>query len=1078
MASTTYYNDIQKLYVAYFNRPADVPGLLYWEGVVEAKNGSTADVAKAFAASAEYKSVYGSLDAYHVVGAVYQNLFGHSADVAGLNFWAQGLIAGNFTVDQAVTAIAAGAQGTDLSAYNNKVAAAVAFTGQLDTTDEILFYSGATANAAAKGFISSITTDASLATAIIPANLNASVAVVVAAGTPIPPVTTFTLTTGADGGAAFTGGAGNDVFDGGKADSLSSFDAIDGGAGSNTLTANLTGTSVAAGVTIVNVQKIAINSTGAGFTANTTGYTGLTNLTLADATAGAVSVTAAATTAVNATATTTNVDAVKEVFKATIAGVAVGADTIAFDGTTVTLADADTAIQAAVKVAAATYTNWVGVANGDGTVTFTAKVAGAVTDITTAAFVVADVGGAGAPTVTAAAPTTQGVTAAGVAGAITVVGGGVSANLSTGTTALDTITVGGTATANAFTSVTTKGGSTVNITDRATTQGLTAVSLNGNSGAATLTGDAINSVSIASTNQSTTINAAAGTRALTVNLDTVTGGSITDATATSVAVKAAGSTSSGVTLSAAAAKSISIDSTATVTLANVLAANATTITATGAKVATITAFTAASLTTIDASASTGGMKVTQALGDTIVFKGGAGNDTISLGTSTVATDLGAGTNTLTLTGSGLGVGGTVKSGAGTADVLVMTSANAATASLVANAANFKAAVTGFEVLQLSGATTDTVDVAAIGPFASVKAAGSVALTLQNMASNGLLTLTDTGTAYNVGVTNANTGTADIMNVTVTNAASKSFGAVTINDVETINLKTTDASTTPAGTVTDTITLAGNNVATTLKVTGTAHTVLTFADTSLTSVDASGLVVAGSGAVNTGLQYSTGALAASATLSTVIKGSANGGDVINASASLRTVTITETTGTNTITGSATIKSTLTGGTGADTINGGGGNDTIVGGGGADIITGGAGADSITLSGSTAKIVQASGASGVNTSTTIQTAELTSTFDIVKGLAAGDKIDFGNASIVTGTTTFGGANLAAGAADTLVFTYGTYDAAAGTFTFAANGLDTAATYSHSAGSAVAETIILVGYHATAASAGVALGVVTLA
>ena len=176
-------------------------------------------------------------------------------------------------------------------------------------------------------------------------------------------------------------------------------------------------------------------------------------------------------------------------------------------------------------------------------------------------------------------------------------------------------------------------------------------------------------------------------------------------------------------------------------------------------------------------------------------------------------------------------------------------------------------------------------------------------------------------------------------------------------------------------------------------------------------------------------------------------------------------------------------TITGGTGADTILGRGGNDTIVGGGGSDVITGGAGADKISDSGNKATFTQAvAGDSGANTSTTIQTSELTSTFDVITGAVAGDKINlasaFGAAGlVVTGDLTLAGINLAT-SDNHVVFTAGTFDAAAGTFTFAANGVDTAVTYDTGAGVAVAgETIILVGFHAGATTTAAA-GVITLA
>jgi hypothetical protein len=115
---------------------------------------------------------------------------------------------------------------------------------------------------------------------------------------------------------------------------------------------------------------------------------------------------------------------VAEVFTATFAGSETGGDTtVAFDGVTSTLAAAAGGVALAADfvadynaVAAAT---WVAVANGDGTVTFTSKLAGARADIASAAFVVTPVtADAVAVTVTAAAPTTQGVTAVAAVAAI------------------------------------------------------------------------------------------------------------------------------------------------------------------------------------------------------------------------------------------------------------------------------------------------------------------------------------------------------------------------------------------------------------------------------------------------------------------------------------------------------------------------------------------------------------------------------------------------------------------------------------------------------------------------------------
>jgi hypothetical protein len=274
-----YTQAVQQLYVAYFNRPADVAGLAYWEGVVAKANGSTAAVSAAFAASAEYKAAYANMDAYHVVAQVYQNLFGHAPDLPGLNFWGQALLNGQMTVDNVVTQIAAGAQGTDMTAYNNKVTAATAFTAALDTPAEVLAYSGDAANAAAKQFVSSVTDDASLKAAIDPTALGNTVSGIVDAGNVGK---AFTLTAGQD---IIVGTAGNDTINvtsynpttgATGVTNLTSIDSIDGGAGKDTLNLDQTGgTNSLSGVTIKNVEIV--NLTGA-TTADASVFQGATNI--------------------------------------------------------------------------------------------------------------------------------------------------------------------------------------------------------------------------------------------------------------------------------------------------------------------------------------------------------------------------------------------------------------------------------------------------------------------------------------------------------------------------------------------------------------------------------------------------------------------------------------------------------------------------------------------------------------------------------------------------------------------------------------------------------------------------------
>lgn len=164
MSQTT--TSLQKLYVAYFNRAADPGGLAYWEGVVNSMNGDTSRASAEFAGSKEYRDTYAGLSNVQIVNKVYQNLFGRDGEAAGVQFWADHLDAGHLTIDNVVTEIARGAQGTDLGAFNAKVDAAGAFTRALNDGSKAGAYSGLQAIELARNFLSGVTDAASEAHAV------------------------------------------------------------------------------------------------------------------------------------------------------------------------------------------------------------------------------------------------------------------------------------------------------------------------------------------------------------------------------------------------------------------------------------------------------------------------------------------------------------------------------------------------------------------------------------------------------------------------------------------------------------------------------------------------------------------------------------------------------------------------------------------------------------------------------------------------------------------------------------------------------------------------------------------------
>jgi len=287
---------IQKLYVAFFNRPADYYGLEYWDGVVTRANGSTAAVAAEFAKSKEYTDTFAGMDTRNVINTVYKNLFGRSADEAGLNYWYGEVQAGRVTIANAVTSIAAGAQNADKIAYASKVTAATSFTNALDTTDERLGYAGEKANAVAKQFIADVKDEATLATAINPANLDATVNSSIGAG---QTAQTYQLTKGLDN---VVGTAGNDVIVGSidntvgtELNTLSSIDLINGGAGVDTLKiAHAAGSLTLGSLTNIEIVEITSAAT-AGVTVDSRGVTGVTDLNIVRA-AGDIDADAAAST--------------------------------------------------------------------------------------------------------------------------------------------------------------------------------------------------------------------------------------------------------------------------------------------------------------------------------------------------------------------------------------------------------------------------------------------------------------------------------------------------------------------------------------------------------------------------------------------------------------------------------------------------------------------------------------------------------------------------------------------------------------------------------------------------------------
>ncbi|MBP7606341.1 MAG: DUF4214 domain-containing protein, partial [Giesbergeria sp.] len=138
MAAAQYFQQVQKIYIAFYQRPADPAGLQYWASRMDAAGGDVAQVIDAFASSAEALELYGPVNATTigaVIDSLYMALFNVAPDAAGKQFYVDGFAAGTFTAGTIALAVLNGAQNNDLIAINNKVQVANEFTKQVDGRD-------------------------------------------------------------------------------------------------------------------------------------------------------------------------------------------------------------------------------------------------------------------------------------------------------------------------------------------------------------------------------------------------------------------------------------------------------------------------------------------------------------------------------------------------------------------------------------------------------------------------------------------------------------------------------------------------------------------------------------------------------------------------------------------------------------------------------------------------------------------------------------------------------------------------------------------------------------------------------
>lgn len=827
MAAAQYFEQVQKIYIAFYQRPADPAGLKYWAERIDVAGGDIGQVIDAFATSAEAQALYGDINATTigtVIDDLYMALFNKAPDAAGKQFYVDGFTAGTFTAGTIALNVLNGASGDDAVAVLNKVQVANEFTQQVDGraltnpyfgtgTSFNVTYAGDADAVAARTILKAVQGQPS--TVINPSQVTEVLKTQIADATDLimgqTGGQTFTLTANADAPGATSpavntqGTSGNDIYNGvidaqtTSNTTLQVLDNIDGAGGIDTLNiiSNGNAANTVTPLFLKNVEKIVVKD-------------------------------------IDATAITT-VDLVN----------ATGVTDVINDGS---VADV--------------------VLNNIGTAAVSAK------NLATAGLDTTFTRGA-APVTAALTVNLENLGKAAVVGAAPVQTGVIASN-------------------------------------------------DGNNDATSVTVNATGYVNVTSANLTGTSTA-------------------TTHTAETVTINAAGTTIFG-----AAGTTEDITGFNTAKLGKIVV--------TGAGAVSLNTL-AGAVKTVDASANTGGVTLdagvytgTEATGvaaNGLNITGGSGNDNITLNAvATAVVAAGAGNDTVNVA-TGLAAGAKIDGGAGEADKVVMTGAQAASLddqNAVGTA--LRATLTGFEQIGISGAfdLANNFNIAQAGGYNYLALNGDVtgatAAAVTGFTTGATVEFRNAGnqtTALNIGVTDAALTSTDSVTLKL-NADLASGSNFTVRaGVAGVNIVNVVANDRVNSTMDDNLPVGSAD-----NGPDEGYT-LVLGDGTTTSANVTNVNISGSSLVNYTVQAATNALK-------LIDASASTGNaVLDATAFTGTerVEIKGAQGTNTIIGSATaFGDKITGGAKADSITGAAGADDMTGNGGRDAFLFAASGDSGT------------------------------------------------------------------------------------------------------------------------------------
>jgi len=658
-------------------------------------------------------------------------------------------------------------------------------------------------------------------------------------------------------------------------------------------------------------------------------------------------------------------------------------------------------------------------------------------------------------------------TAAGVSGDITVTTAAAdAANFNVATTQGAAPT-----TAAAGPSTNTAAAGAVTVTENATAS-VTNITLDGyGAGSDIVAADALTTLNLANSAQGLTVDAAVA--ALTVNLDAITGaaaidlddaGDAANATLTALTVNATGG-NSAVDLTADAATAVTINATSNLDLTGSSFNAVETVTVTGAGAVTLDEDGGyAAATAINASANTGGVDAdSQVLAAGTVFTGGTGADTVQLGASTANSTMGDGNDTVTLTGAALG-GGSVDAGAGTADTLVMTAANAETA---ANTLTFENTISNFERLSVGQVATtadNTINLANMDDISYVITAGTLdtqevtsvagTYTAAGAVTGGTVSIVVGGTTYSATGASANAALSALATAV---AADARVATATVANTDNAPLVITSATgyALQVGQLVSTLAGAGAVTAGTATITsselfftnmandGTVQLGAAGLGATVTMTDATGaadslnVVTAELAATNVGTVAVAGVETINVTTTDAFTDANNDGadDVASAvtlnvhAAAMTTLNVsgagdltldtlsTVLTAVDASLATGILTYTADGAAAGTTVTGGSAADVLTAAGNSDVLIGGAGNDTLTG----ASLTQLTGGEG-NDTFVLNIPTNVNSYSTITDLSAGDVIDLNDADAVVGDNDLGAVTFTSAAiqlANTAVF-----------------------------------------------------------